>query len=144
MVGIEGEVTYEQVLAVTNISDLFTYNESIARFNELVYFKNINMIVESAFDSCTSLEEITLPNTVLNGDYIFANCTSLREVNTPFGLRLLTASNIFSGCTSLSSIDVSGWDTSACIDLSGIFYNCSSLSSIDVSGWDTSACTNMT
>ena len=117
MVGIEGEVTYEQVLAVTNISDLFTYNESIARFNELVYFKNINMIVESAFDSCTLLEEITLPNTVLNGDYIFANCTSLREVNTSFGLRLLTASNMFSGCSSLSSIDVSGWDTSACSDM---------------------------
>ena len=143
MAGIEGEVTYEQVLAVTNISDLFTYNESIARFNELVYFKNINMIVESGFDSCTLLEEITLPNTVLSGDFIFTNCSSLREVSTPFGLRLLTAYCTFLGCSSLSYIDTSGWDTSGCTNMSCMFEYCIPLSSIDVSGWDMGACTNM-
>ena len=47
--GIEGEVTYEQVLAVTNIGTLFTKNESIVRFNELVYFKNLNTIDSNAF-----------------------------------------------------------------------------------------------
>ena len=49
--GIAGEVTYEQVLAVTNIGTLFENNNSIVRFNELVYFKNIKMIA-SAFTYC--------------------------------------------------------------------------------------------
>ena len=50
---------------------------------------------------------------------------------------------MFEGCTSLSSLDVSGWDMSACTSTYYMFANCISLSSLDVSGWDTSACTNM-
>ena len=50
---------------------------------------------------------------------------------------------MFNNCISLSSLDVSGWDVSACTNMSYMFYNCTSLSSLDVSGWDVSACTNM-
>ena len=142
VVGIEGEVTYEQVLAVTNIGSLFANNMSMVRFNELVYFKNLNRIDSSAFISCTSMQEITLPNTVITGSNVFRACTSLREVNTPFGLRLSTPQDMFNSCSSLSSLDVSGWDVSACTNMSNMFGNCSSLSSLDVSGWDVSACTN--
>ena len=141
--GIEGEVTYEQVLAVTDIGTLFANNNSIVRFNELVYFKNIIMIANSAFNKCSLMQEITLPNTIINSVYVFYACSSLREVNTPFGLRFLIAQYMFQNCTSLSSLDVSGWDMSACTNMSGMFYNCSSLSSLDVSGWDVSACMDM-
>ena len=143
VVGIEGEVTYEQVLAVTNIGTLFASNHSMVRFNELVYFKNLNMIADEAFTSCSLMQEITLPNTVITGSTVFYSCSSLREVNTPFGLRLSTSESMFYNCSSLSSLDVSGWDVSACTNMSNMFYNCSSLSSLDVSGWDVSACTNM-
>ena len=37
---------------------------------------------------------------------------------------------MFQGCTSLSSLDVSGWDVSACTNMSYMFYNCTSLSSL--------------
>ncbi len=141
--GIKGEVTYEQVLAVTNIGTLFKNNKSIVRFNELVYFKNINMIANNAFDSCSLMQEITLPNIVINGISVFYGCVSLREVNTPFGLRLSTAASMFYYCSSLSSLDVSGWDVSACKSMSSMFYNCSALSSLDVSGWYMDACTSM-
>ena len=93
--GIEGEVTYEQVLAVTNIGTLFAYNNSIVRFNELVYFKNIIMIANSAFNKCSLMQEITLPNTIINSVSIFNSCSSLLEVNTPFGLRFLIAQSMF-------------------------------------------------
>ena len=138
--GIDGEVTYEQVLAVTNIGSLFLNKKSINRFNELVYFKNLNTIANNAFSSC-SLIEITLPNTVITGS-VFAQCSSLRAVNTPFGLRFLTAQSMFFNCSYLSSLDVSGWDMGACTDTSDMFFNCSDLSSLDVSGWDMGACTN--
>ena len=45
---------------------------------------------------------------------------------------------MFSGCSSLSSLDLSGWDVSSASSLSSMFLGCSSLTSLDVSGWDVS------
>ena len=47
--------------------------------------------------------------------------------------------SMFTGCSSLQSIDMSGWDTTnwAVTSLQNMFQNCSSLQSIDMSGWDT-------
>ena len=53
------------------------------------------------------------------------------------------AKGAFSNCSSLTSLDVSGWDTSKVTDLGNTFLACSSLTSLDVSGWDTSKVTNM-
>ena len=49
-------------------------------------------------------------------------------------------SNIFSGCTSLSSIqDIFKWNIRTITNMSGIFNECSSLSSLpDISKWNTS------
>ena len=52
-------------------------------------------------------------------------------------------SSMFNNCTSLTSLDASGWDTSAVTSMSSMFYSCYSLTSLDVSSWDTSAVTNM-
>ncbi|WP_322353991.1 BspA family leucine-rich repeat surface protein [Paratractidigestivibacter sp.] len=47
--------------------------------------------------------------------------------------------SMFYSCSSLQSIDMSGWDTTgwAVTSLQSMFYSCSSLQSIDMSGWDT-------
>ena len=50
---------------------------------------------------------------------------------------------MFSGCSSLASLDLSSFDTSSVTSMSSMFYNCSSLSSLDVSSFDTSKVTNM-
>ena len=71
VVGINGEVTYEQVLAVTDIGTLFANNKSIVRFNELVYFKNLNKITSSAFSSCSLMQEVTLPNINIISNSVF-------------------------------------------------------------------------
>ncbi|MCD7861433.1 MAG: DUF285 domain-containing protein [Oscillospiraceae bacterium] len=52
-------------------------------------------------------------------------------------------SGMFSGCESLTALDLSGFDTSSVEDMSYMFENCSSLTSLDVSGLDTSSVTNM-
>ena len=49
---------------------------------------------------------------------------------------------MFSGCSSLQSIDVSNWDTQALTSANGMFRACSSLQSIDVSNWNTQALTS--
>ncbi len=50
---------------------------------------------------------------------------------------------MFSGCSGLTSLDVSGFDTSQVTDMGAMFQNCSGLTSLDVSGFDTSQVTNM-
>lgn len=53
------------------------------------------------------------------------------------------SANLFASCSSLTTLDVSGWDTSKVTDMSEMFYCCFALTSLDVSGWDTSNVTNM-
>ena len=46
-------------------------------------------------------------------------------------------SGMFSGCSSLASLDLSSLDTSKVESMSYMFSGCSSLASLDVSGLDT-------
>ena len=50
---------------------------------------------------------------------------------------------MFSGCKSLTSLNVDNWDTSNVTDMSSMFYWCKSLTSLDLSNFDTSKVTNM-
>ena len=52
-------------------------------------------------------------------------------------------SGMFASCSSLSPLDLSGWDTSKVTDMSGMFAGCSSLTTLDLSAWDTSKVTDM-
>ena len=54
-----------------------------------------------------------------------------------------TMASMFSNCSSLQSLDFSGFDTSAVTDMASMFYSCSSLQSLDLSGFDTSQVTTM-
>ena len=50
---------------------------------------------------------------------------------------------MFSGCSSLKSLDLSGLDTSNCNTMAAMFWKCSSLKSLDLNGFDTSNITDM-
>ena len=50
---------------------------------------------------------------------------------------------MFLGCSSLTSLDLSKFDTSNVVDMSAMFNSCSSLTSLDVSNFNTSNVTNM-
>ena len=47
-------------------------------------------------------------------------------------------SSMFRGCSSLTSLDLSSFDTSSVTDMSAMFSGCSSLASLDLSSFDTS------
>lgn len=52
-------------------------------------------------------------------------------------------SSMFDGCTSLETLDVSGWNTANVTDMSSMFSDCESLKTLDVSRWNTENVTNM-
>ena len=56
---------------------------------------------------------------------------------------MTSASSLFSGCSNLTDVDLSGLDTSRITNMQYMFYDCSSLQELDVSGFNTSLVTNM-
>ena len=52
-------------------------------------------------------------------------------------------SEMFSGCSGLTSLNVSNFNTSAVTGMSGMFTNCSGLTSLNLSNFNTSAVTGM-
>lgn len=51
--------------------------------------------------------------------------------------------DMFNCCTSLTSLDISGWNTSNVTNMTLMFSNCRNLTSLDASGFNTSCVTNM-
>ena len=76
---------------------------------------------------------------------IFCNCSSLTSLDLS-GLDTSGVTHMgemFCGCSSLTSLDLSGLDTSSVTDMPKMFCGCSSLSSLDLSSFDTSKATCM-
>ena len=51
---------------------------------------------------------------------------------------------MFYKCSSLTSLDLSSFNTSNVVDMSSMFYNCTSLITLNLSSFDTSKVVNMT
>lgn len=56
---------------------------------------------------------------------------------------LMRMSGMFSNCLALTSLDLSGFDTSQVTNMGSMFQDCSSITSLDLSGFDTSQVTRM-
>ena len=78
----------------------------------------------------------------VSATYTFSD-TNEHTVKIVMGDRFTSAYCMFAGCTSLTSLDVSSFNTSKVTNMSYMFSNCSSLTSLDVSSFDTSNVTNM-
>ena len=115
-------------------------------------FSNCHCI-GSTYSWFCKLEELTLIRGLNNLDTskvtdmvdMFYGCSSLKSIDVSrFDTSNVTnMCGMFSGCSSLQSIDVSRFDTSKVTSMGCMFYGCSSLKSIDVSRFDTSNVTNM-
>ena len=97
-----------------------------------------SVVLDESFANCTSLTSTA---------YWFNKCKNLISI---IGIENLKTSNVtdmegmFSDCSSLTSLDVSGFNTTNVTDMEGMFSGCSSLTSLDVSGFNTTNVTDMT
>lgn len=68
--------------------------------------KPVMEIGENAFEDCTSLKSITIPNSVTEiGSAAFRNCTGLTSVTIPDSVIEIGDSNFY-GCSKLTAINV--------------------------------------
>ncbi len=76
---------------------------------------------------------------------LFAGCSNLTEINlTNFDTSQVTDMYcMFDSCKSLASLDVSKFNTSGVTNMSGMFIDCSRLESLDLSNFDTAGVTDM-
>ena len=76
---------------------------------------------------------------------MFSGCSSLTSLDvSKFDTSNVTnIGDMFNGCMALTSLDVSKFNTSNVTNMSAMFYNCNSLTSLDVSGFNTSKVTNI-
>ena len=102
----------------------------------------------STGDSSTRLMLINctgINSNITTASHMFADCTSL----TSLDLSNFDTSNVtdmtymFSECTSLTSLNLSGWNTSKVIIMNHMFDNCASLTRLDLSSFNTSSVEDM-
>ena len=76
---------------------------------------------------------------------MFSSCSGLTSLDlTGFNTSAVTnMASMFCDCSGLTSLDLTGFDTSAVTFMGEMFRNCSGLTSLDLTGFDTSAVTNM-
>ena len=132
----------EVVNAYTACNEVYIYDDgSITSLADLFHKNNT-----TARDKITGLGVIGgyfVNNTRTTN--MFNNCSALTSLDVSGfdSSKVTDMSGMFNGCSSLTSIDVSKFNTSKVVDMNTMFTNCHKLSSLDVSGFDTSMVTNM-
>ena len=100
----DGELSYAEAAAVTDLGSVFSNNYSITSFDELQYFTGLTSV--SSFTHCTHLAFVTLPNTITSIGYsAFFNCWALESITIPSSVTSI-GYEAFSWCTSLNQIIV--------------------------------------
>ena len=134
--------------AVGSSSNYYTYTlylTKVKQFGELSATKY-------GFSLCRKLTEVSGDNLVMDKtfenvvdmSYMFNRCLSITSLDvSKFDTSKVTnMRGMFSYCK-LISLDVSNFDTSNVTNMGGMFYKCSKLTNLDVSNFDTSKVTNM-
>ena len=96
-------------------------------------------------ETITDLEYLNTAN-VTDMSYMFSGCSKLTSLDvTKFNTAKVTKMNeMFYNCSKLTSLDVTKFNTANVTDMSYMFSDCSKLTSLDVTHFNTANVTNMT
>ena len=101
-----GELSQGEAAAVTDLGDVFYYNETIKSFDELQYFTSLKTIGKASFYLCEKLTSITLPNSVTNiEDDAFEYCYSMTNITIPNSVKDI-GNYAFYYCEKLTNITI--------------------------------------
>lgn len=100
----DGELSYAEAAAVGTIGTIFKGNTNIIAFTELKYFTGITEIPANAFNGCTTLWKIKIPENVqIIGDSAFNGCKGISYIDLPSVITTI-GDKAFYGCTALLNI----------------------------------------
>ena len=122
----DGELSYSEAAAVTDIGTTFKGNKEIIAFTEFKYFTGLSKIEESAFCNCSNLWKIAINSTVEIGYTAFEDCTNLTNVIIGDNVTSIGA-RAFYCCTSLKSITIPDGVTSIGAEAFGYCYSLTSV-----------------
>ena len=89
------------------------------------------------------LPELFLDDDIESVCELFKNNNILEVKINSKNAKVVDCSNMFAGCSTLTDLDLSSFDTSNVTDMSYMFAQCSSLTSLDLSSFNTSNVTSM-
>jgi len=144
-----GYTTMEEASTLETITiDAFQGNTSLTHMDELRHFTNVTSIEDRAFEGCTGLTSITIPNSVTSiGTGAFYGCTGLTSITIPNSVTSI-GDDAFYGCTGLTNVTIPNSVTSiedrafsACTGLTSVTIP-NSVTSIEDRAF--SACTGLT
>ena len=116
-----------------------TNNNTFPIFNEGIKYKSNIIKNKEVYEYVLILEDKEqLPSSISFRDK--SNLLTVEYLNIS---NVTTMNSMFNGCSKLTSLDVSDWDTSKVTNMSYMFYNCNNLISLDVSNFNTSNVTDM-
>ncbi|MBQ4294617.1 MAG: leucine-rich repeat protein [Prevotella sp.] len=102
----DGELTYREAQAVTDLAAAFMGDTQVTSFTELRSFSGLTTIEAGTFKGCTALTEVTLaPYATSIGQEAFAGCTALQTVKFQSPLTTIEP-YAFAGCTALPQISL--------------------------------------
>lgn len=129
---------FEECFMLSNI-DVSRWNTS--KMNDVSGMfngcKSLTSLDLSGWDT-SSISKVSDPDN--GGVGLFKNCENLADLKLPKNFitsKVTNISDMFNGCKSLTSLDLSGWDTSNITRMNNLFKN-SGIKIIDISNWDLS------
>lgn len=102
-----------KTLTISGKGDMAKYTEGRTpwvSYKSKIYYvvisDGVTSIGDSAFDTCTNLTSLTLPNSVTSiGDTAFCSCTMLTSINIPNSVESIDG-HAFTGCFALTDITI--------------------------------------